>query len=106
MKTVGICGNTRLTKYDNFVEAARKVYRVHDFAEDVGVTTMEDLRDCEKLYVIGKAKELSDETWDIISWAFVTGVEIIPVDYIPAHTIRFKAVEFLRKFANAIEGLE
>ena len=106
MKTVGVCGNIKRQSYDGFVEAARKVYNVHDFAEDIGVTTMEDIRDCEKLYVIGKAGELSNDTWDIISWAYVTGVVIIPVNYISPHTIRFKAVEFLRTFASALESLE
>ena len=106
MKTVGVCGNTKRQFYDDFVEAARNIYRVHDFAEDVGVTTMEDLRDCKELYVIGKACELSDDTWDIISWAYVTGVAIIPVNCISAHTIRFHAVKFLRTFADALEGLK
>ena len=106
METVGICGNIKRQTYNQFVEAARKVYKVHDFAEDIGLTTMEDLRDCEKLYVIGKACELTNDTWDIISWAYVTGIEIIPVNYIPVHTIRFKAVEFLRTFANTLEKLE
>lgn len=106
MKTVGICGNTKRGNYDSFVESARMIYKVHDFAEDIGVTTMEDLRDCEQLYVFGKESELSEDTWDIISWAYVTGIAIIPVHNITITRIRFHAVKFLRTFANALESLE
>ena len=106
METVGVCGNTKRQYYNYFVECARNVYNVHDFADDIGVTTMEDIRDCKKLYVIGKACELSNDTWDIISWAYVTGVTIISVNYISMHTIRLKAVKFLKTFAKALETLE
>ena len=106
METVGVCGNIKRQYYNHFVEAARKLYNVHDFAEDIGVTTIEDIGDCEKLYVIGKACELTNDTWDIISWAYITGVTIIPVNHISTHTIRFKAVEFLRTLTKAIETFE
>lgn len=103
MKTVGICGNVKRGNYDSFVECARMVYKVHDFAEDIGVTTMEDLRDCEQLFVFGRESELSEETWDIISWAYINGVEIVPVFNITATRIRFHAIKFLRTFADALE---
>lgn len=103
MKTVGICGNTKRGNYDSFVESARMIYKVHDFADYVGVSTMEDLRDCEILFVFGKERELSEETWDIISWAYITGVVIVPVYNITATRIRFHAIKFLRTFANALE---
>lgn len=106
MKTVGICGNTKRGNYDSFVDCARLVYNVHDFAEDIGVSTMEDLRDCEQLYVFGKESELSEETWDIISWAFINGVEIIPVHHITLTRIRLHAVKFLRTFADALENTQ
>lgn len=106
MKTVGICGNVRRGTYDSFVDCARLIYNVHDFAEDVGVTTMEDLRDCEMLFVFGKENELSEDTWDIISWAFVTGIAIIPVHHIAITRIRFHAVKFLRTFADALENMQ
>lgn len=105
MKTVGICGNVKRGNYDSFVECARMIYKVHDFAEDIGVTTMEDLRDCEQLFVFGKENELSEDTWDIISWAYINGVAIVPVFNITATRIRFHAVKFLRTFADALENM-
>ena len=105
MKTVGICGNVKSHVYDYLVTSARHVYKVHDFADGVNLQTMEDLRDCSKLYIVGKAKDITDETWDIISWAYVTGVEIIPVHHISGLTIRLKAVRFLHALADGIEAL-
>ena len=104
MKTVGICGNTSRGNYDSFVECARMVYNVHDFADGIGVSTMEDLRDCALLFVFGKEKELSEETWDIISWAYINGVVIVPVFNITVTRIRFYAIKFLRTFADALEN--
>ena len=103
MKTVGICGNTKRGNYDSFVESARMMYKVHDFADGVGVSTMEDLRDCKTLFVFGKENELSEETWDIISWAYITGVTIVPVYNITCIRIRFHAIKFLRTFADTLE---
>lgn len=105
MKTVGICGNVKSHVYDDLVTSARHVYRVHDFADGINLQTMEDLRTCDKLYIVGKTKDITDETWDIISWAYVTGVEIIPVQHIPTFIIRFKAVQFLHALADGIEAL-
>ena len=103
MKTVGICGNTSRGDYDSFVESARMIYRVHDFADGIGVSTMEDLRDCAILFVFGKESELSEETLDFISWAYINGIEIVPVFNITVTRIRFHAIKFLRTFANALE---
>lgn len=105
MKTVGVCGNVKRDTYIKFVEFARKFYKVHDFEDYVGATTVEDLRYCKILFVFGKENELSEETWDIISWAYITGIAIIPVHNITAARIRFHAVKFLRTFADALEGM-
>ncbi len=105
MKTVGICGDTKRGYYDSFVEAARMIYKVHDFADGIGVSTMEDLRDCERLYIFGRESVLSEETWDIISWAYISGVVIIPTHNITVTRIRFHAIKFLRTFADALENM-
>ena len=106
MKTVGICGNIKTDVYDDFVQCLRVLYNVYDFADGIGVTTMEDLRDCVKLYVIGKEEDLSEETWDLVSWAFINGVTLVPVHRITVNRIRFHAIKFLRTFADALEKME
>lgn len=105
MKTVGVCGNIKRNTYAKFVEFARKFYKVHDFEDCVGTSTVEDLHYCKILFVFGKENELTEETWDIISWAYITGVAIIPVHDIKATRIRFQAIKFLRTFADALENM-
>ncbi len=105
MKIVGVCGDIKSKNYIKFVEFARKFYKVYDFEDYVGVTTEEDLRYCKILFVYGREDKLSEETWDLISWAYITGVAIIPVHDITTARIRFHAIKFLRTFADALENM-
>lgn len=100
-KIIGICGNHN--NYGEFVQKARKEYRVHDFGNDVNENWDVDIKDCEALYVVGKYYEISEDTWALIAFAKIYGIEIVSVHGIRSIDISRRTVQFLRELANGLE---
>lgn len=100
-KIIGICG--KHNNYSEFVQTARKDCLVHDFGNDVNENWDVDIKDCDVLYVVGKYYEISDDTWALIAYARIYGIEIISVHGIRWIDISRRTVQFLRELANGIE---
>lgn len=100
-KIIGICGDHM--NYGEFVQKARKEYRVHDFGNDVNENWDVDIKDCETLYVVGKYYEISDDAWSLIAYARIYGIEIVSVHGIRDIDISRRTVQFLRELANGLE---
>lgn len=100
-KIIGICGNH--TNYGEFVQTARKEYLVHDFGNDVNENWDVDIKDCEALYIVGKYYEISEDTWALIAFARIYGIEVISVHGIRTIDISRRTVQFLRELANGLE---
>ena len=100
-KIIGICGNHN--NYGEFVQTARKEYRVHDFGNDVNENWDVDIKDCEILYIVGKYYEISEDTWGLIAFAKIYGIETVSVHGIRSIDISRRTVQFLRELANGLE---
>ena len=100
-KIIGICGDHM--NYGEFVQKARKEYRVHDFGNDVNENWDVDIKDCETLYVVGKYYEILDDAWSLIAYARIYGIEIVSVHGIRDIDISRRTVQFLRELANGLE---